>query len=254
MAARGVARADRELRQGHPVPLRSQRPRPDHRRLRVRRRPVGLLRLRRVPVPRARLRRRSATSSRDSGAAWPFRYDDLEPYYGEAERLLGIAGDDAGDPTAPRRSSPYPFPPAPLAPITRRVVETAADLGLSPFHLPLAINHAALGDPPRVHRVPHVRHLRVRDRGEERRRDDDDRAARRARPDAVAAHRRAPARGARAARRAGSTSCARTTGERDGDRRATASSSPPARSARRTSCSRRGSTSCRRRAPRSAAT
>jgi choline dehydrogenase-like flavoprotein len=24
----------------------------------------------------------------DSGAAWPYRYDDLEPYYGEAEQLL----------------------------------------------------------------------------------------------------------------------------------------------------------------------
>jgi choline dehydrogenase-like flavoprotein len=78
-----------------------------------------------------------------SGAAWPFRYDDLEPYYGEAERLLGICGDDAGDPTAPRRSAPFPFAPAPLAPITRRVVETAARAGLSPFHLPLAINHTA---------------------------------------------------------------------------------------------------------------
>lgn len=78
-----------------------------------------------------------------SGAAWPVRYDDLEPYYAEAERLLGISGDDAGDPTAPRRSGPFPFPPAPLAPITRRVAGAAAELGLSPFHLPLAINHAA---------------------------------------------------------------------------------------------------------------
>lgn len=76
-----------------------------------------------------------------SGAAWPFRYDDLEPFYGEAERLLGIAGDDTGDPTAPRRSTPYPAPPAPLADVTVRVAEAALALGLSPFHLPLAINH-----------------------------------------------------------------------------------------------------------------
>ncbi len=78
----------------------------------------------------------------DSGAAWPFSYDELEPYYCEAEALLGIAGDDAGDPTAPRRSRPFPFPPAALAPVSERFVETAVDLGLSPFHLPLAINHA----------------------------------------------------------------------------------------------------------------
>ena len=29
----------------------------------------------------------------DSGAAWPYRYDELEPFYAEAERLLSIAGE-----------------------------------------------------------------------------------------------------------------------------------------------------------------
>jgi choline dehydrogenase-like flavoprotein len=80
----------------------------------------------------------------DSGAAWPYRYDELEPYYAEAERLLGVAGDDAADPTAPPRSAPYPQPPAALAPISRRIAEAAAALGLHPFHLPLAINHGEL--------------------------------------------------------------------------------------------------------------
>ena len=80
----------------------------------------------------------------DSGAAWPYRYDELEPYYAEAERLLGVAGDDAADPTAPPRSAPYPQSPAALAPISRRIAEAAAGLGLHPFHLPLAINHGAL--------------------------------------------------------------------------------------------------------------
>ena len=79
-----------------------------------------------------------------SGAAWPYRYDELEPYYAEAERLLGVAGDDAADPTAPPRSTPYPQPPAALAPISRQIAEAAAGLGLHPFHLPLAINHGAL--------------------------------------------------------------------------------------------------------------
>lgn len=82
----------------------------------------------------------------DSGAAWPYTYDELEPYYCEAEALLGIAGDDAGDPTAPRRSRPFPFSPAELAPVSQRVVQTAVEMGLSPFHLPLAINHAAQAD------------------------------------------------------------------------------------------------------------
>ena len=82
----------------------------------------------------------------DSGAAWPYGYDEIEPYYCEAERLLGIAGDDAGDPTAPRRSRPFPHAPAALAPVSQRVVETAVGMGLSPFHLPLAINHTASGE------------------------------------------------------------------------------------------------------------
>jgi choline dehydrogenase-like flavoprotein len=77
----------------------------------------------------------------DSGAAWPYRYDELEPYYGRAERLLRIAGDDTGDPTAPRRTAPYPFAPAPLARVSEHVVDSAVALGLSPFRLPLAIDH-----------------------------------------------------------------------------------------------------------------
>jgi choline dehydrogenase-like flavoprotein len=93
-----------------------------------------------------RFRERDFTGDRDviagSGAAWPYRYDELEPYYGEAEQLLRIAGDDTGDPTAPRRAAPYPFAPARLAQISERVVDSAVALGLSPFHLPLAIDHA----------------------------------------------------------------------------------------------------------------
>ncbi len=76
-----------------------------------------------------------------SGAAWPFRYDDLEPYYTEAEALIGVAGDDRGDPTAPRRSRAFPQPPAALAPISQRIVAAAAGMGLHPFRLPLAINY-----------------------------------------------------------------------------------------------------------------
>jgi choline dehydrogenase-like flavoprotein len=92
-----------------------------------------------------RFRERDFTGDRDvvagSGAAWPYRYDELEPYYGEAERLLRIAGDDAGDPTAPRRAAAFPFPPARLAQVSEHVVDSAVALGLSPFHLPLAIDH-----------------------------------------------------------------------------------------------------------------
>ncbi|MBX3249569.1 MAG: GMC family oxidoreductase [Myxococcales bacterium] len=42
-------------------------------------------------------------------ADWPITYDALEPHYVEAERLLGVAGDDA-HPICPR-SAPFPLPP-----------------------------------------------------------------------------------------------------------------------------------------------
>lgn len=77
----------------------------------------------------------------DSQAAWPFRYADIEPYYSEAEALLSISGSDAGDPTAPWRSRPFPQPPAELAPVSQRIHNAATALGYSPFHLPLAINY-----------------------------------------------------------------------------------------------------------------
>jgi len=48
----------------------------------------------------------------DSGAAWPFRYDAMEPFYTRAENLLGVAGEANSDPTEPPRSMPYPRPPA----------------------------------------------------------------------------------------------------------------------------------------------
>ncbi|MAT53326.1 MAG: hypothetical protein CMN32_02515 [Saprospirales bacterium] len=76
-----------------------------------------------------------------SDACWPIDYDELEPWYTEAESLLDIAGDDAADPTAPPRSKPFPQPAAPLAAISQQVNIAAESLGLHPFPLPLAINY-----------------------------------------------------------------------------------------------------------------
>ena len=41
--------------------------------------------------------------------AWPFRYADLEPYYGEAERIYAVHGATGEDPTEPWRSTPFPY-------------------------------------------------------------------------------------------------------------------------------------------------
>lgn len=81
----------------------------------------------------------------DSGAAWPYSYTDLEPYYSQAERLLGVAGCAGADPTEPARSIPYPNTPAALAPISQTLSDAAVGLGLHPFQLPLAINYGEGG-------------------------------------------------------------------------------------------------------------
>jgi choline dehydrogenase-like flavoprotein len=78
-----------------------------------------------------------------SGCGWPYRYGDLEPFYAQAEALLGVAGASGQDPTEPWRSCDYPRTPAPLAPVSERIVEAARALGLRPFRLPLAINYSA---------------------------------------------------------------------------------------------------------------
>jgi choline dehydrogenase-like flavoprotein len=43
------------------------------------------------------------------GTDWPITYDNLEPYYTEAEQIMAISGPD--DDTLYRRSAPYPQPP-----------------------------------------------------------------------------------------------------------------------------------------------
>lgn len=80
-----------------------------------------------------RLRERDFTS-------WPISYDDLEPFYAEAENLLEVHGLAGQDPCEPRRSGDYPFPPIPLTPPAERIRAAATALGLKPFVMPLAIN------------------------------------------------------------------------------------------------------------------
>jgi choline dehydrogenase-like flavoprotein len=42
--------------------------------------------------------------------AWPLRYRDLEPYYGQAEQIYRVHGCTGEDPTEPWRSTPFPYP------------------------------------------------------------------------------------------------------------------------------------------------
>jgi choline dehydrogenase-like flavoprotein len=78
-----------------------------------------------------------------SGAAWPYRYDDIEPHYGWAERILRVAGRSVDDVRAPRRSDPYPTRAPDVQGPARLIWDAAIKLGLNPSHLPLAIDFSS---------------------------------------------------------------------------------------------------------------
>ena len=63
-------------------------------------------------------------------ADWPLSYEDLEPWYGRAERLLGVAGTDADNAFAPPRSTPHPLPAFPLSWDDRWLAQRLKDDGL----------------------------------------------------------------------------------------------------------------------------
>jgi choline dehydrogenase-like flavoprotein len=72
--------------------------------------------------------------------AWPFPYEELEPWYSKAEQLFKVRGVLGEDPTEPFHSQPYAFPPVPdEAPIARARAELKG-LGLHPSSLPLGVD------------------------------------------------------------------------------------------------------------------
>ena len=78
---------------------------------------------------------------------WPIGYPDLEPWYGEAERLLGVHGTAGADPFEPPRSTGYPFPPIPYTQPATRIRDAGEALGYQPFPIPLAINFSGVQGP-----------------------------------------------------------------------------------------------------------
>jgi len=73
-------------------------------------------------------------------ADWPFGYDELEPYYTEAERVIGVAGDHTANPFAAWRTEPYPMPPGPDMFCSVVTSEAAARLGYHPYRAPTGAN------------------------------------------------------------------------------------------------------------------
>jgi len=71
--------------------------------------------------------------------AWPISYEEMEPFYTEAEALYHVHGSRGEDPTEPPRSGPYPHPPVSHEPRIQRLADDFARLGLRPFHTPLGV-------------------------------------------------------------------------------------------------------------------
>lgn len=77
---------------------------------------------------------------------WPISYDDLEPFYGQAERELGINGSRLGQ-LRPWTSDAYqqPLPPNPIGIVAERGMDA---LGMARYRTPLAVitaDHAPSG-------------------------------------------------------------------------------------------------------------
>jgi gluconate 2-dehydrogenase alpha chain len=71
---------------------------------------------------------------------WPFGYDELEPYYAEAERLIGVAGAADENPFASWRADPYPMPPGADMYGAILTSNAARELGYHPYRAPTGVN------------------------------------------------------------------------------------------------------------------
>ena len=71
------------------------------------------------------------------GDDWPFDYDDLEPFYQEAEERMGVAGEQGPD-HLDVRSRPYPMPPIPLSYTLERLKVWAETSGIPFWTNPVA--------------------------------------------------------------------------------------------------------------------
>jgi choline dehydrogenase-like flavoprotein len=71
--------------------------------------------------------------------AWPISYDDLEPYYAQAEQLYHVHGQAGEDPTEPARSGGFPYPAVSHEPRIQQLHDDLERTGHRPFHLPVGV-------------------------------------------------------------------------------------------------------------------
>jgi gluconate 2-dehydrogenase alpha chain len=93
---------------------------------------------------------------------WPIGYDDLEPYYDRAERMMGISGKagnlrghkvEGGNIFEGPRSAEYPTPPMKMPHLAAMFRDAAGALGYHAFPLPAATTSVPYTNPDGVSRA-----------------------------------------------------------------------------------------------------
>jgi len=85
--------------------------------------------------------------------AWPISYEDLEPYYTQAEHLYHVHGNRGEDPTEPNAGAPYKYPALRHEPRIQELHDDWTRMGYRPFHLPVGV----MLDEDRLEKSPCVR-------------------------------------------------------------------------------------------------
>jgi choline dehydrogenase-like flavoprotein len=70
---------------------------------------------------------------------WPICYEELEPYYTEAEKMYHVHGLHGVDPTEPFSSAPYPYPFVSHEPRIQKLYDDLKGAGYHPFPAPCGI-------------------------------------------------------------------------------------------------------------------
>jgi choline dehydrogenase-like flavoprotein len=97
-------------------------------------------------LPRFRERDFGAVEHQDgTSPAWPFGYADLEPYYGQAERMYRIHGATGEDPTEPWRSTPFPYPALEHEPYVADLAARLRAQGVNPSANAMGVDRRAGG-------------------------------------------------------------------------------------------------------------
>ncbi len=78
------------------------------------------------------------------GHDWPVSYEELEPFYHEAERRIGVAGEQ-GPPELDPRANPFPMPPLPLTYNLELLKRWTDSAGIAMWSQPSAKNSVAYG-------------------------------------------------------------------------------------------------------------